>query len=92
MCWMRTLSESRMLEIGTSGLMSEAGNGVLPHGPSHRACPDSTASDGEINGGRLYSFGLAFGAACHVSPWSAAALFKSARSSANNREEARPSL
>ncbi len=53
---------------------------------------DSTASDGEINGGRLYSFGLAFGAACHVSPWSAAALFKSARSSANNREEARPSL
>jgi hypothetical protein len=81
-----------MPEIGTSGLMSEAGNGVLPHGPSHRACPDSTASDGEINGGRLYSFGLAFGAACHVSPWSAAALFKSARSSANNREEARPSL
>jgi hypothetical protein len=28
-----------MPEIGTSGLMSEAGNGVLPHGPSHRACP-----------------------------------------------------
>ena len=55
-----------MPEIGTSGLMSEAGNGVLPHGPSHRACPRLYCLLDEIVSGTASIEGIAARQKCSV--------------------------
>jgi hypothetical protein len=57
-----------------------------------RMPPRGEVSGGRLAKGRLYSFGLAFGAACHVSLSAVAERFNSSRSSASSSRYARPLL
>ena len=57
-----------------------------------RMPPRGEVSGGRLAKGRLYSFGLAFGAACQVSLSAVAECFNSSRSSAYSRRYARPLL